>query len=147
MSRVAGGPGGDAPAGASRPVARRQRAARRPATVAEELFWDLAGPLLADPAVQRSTMMGLPCLRFDGRFFASLDRRSGALLVKLPARRVAELIAAGPGEPFAPAGRPFREWLAVPTPDRRRWQALLGEAGALAAGAEASAGQAGAGPG
>lgn len=44
---------------------------------AEELFWDLVQPMYADPAVQRSTMMGLPCIRFTGRFFASLDRRTG----------------------------------------------------------------------
>jgi hypothetical protein len=58
---------------------------------ADELFWDLAEPMYADPAVRRSTMMGVPCVRVDGRFFASLDRRSGALLVKLPADRVRQL--------------------------------------------------------
>lgn len=94
----------------------------------EELFWDLIEPLYADPAVQRSTMMGLPCVRLDGRFFASLDRRTGALLVKLPQDRVQQVIAGGRGEPFAPAGRVFREWVAVPLPDRRRWRALLREA-------------------
>jgi hypothetical protein len=30
-------------------------------------------------------------VRVDGRFFASLDRRNGALLVKLPADRVRQL--------------------------------------------------------
>jgi hypothetical protein len=30
-------------------------------------------------------------------------------------------------KPFAPAGKVFKEWLAVPTPDRRRWRALLNE--------------------
>jgi uncharacterized protein (TIGR02453 family) len=94
----------------------------------EELFWDLVQPLYADPAVQRSTMMGLPCVRLDGRFFASLDRRTGALLVKLPPDRVRQVIADGHGEPFAPAGRVFREWVAVPRPDRRRWRSLLVEA-------------------
>ncbi len=101
---------------------------------AEELFWDLVEPMYADPAVQRSTMMGLPCVRLDGRFFASLDRRSGALLVKLPQQRVGQLIAGGRGEPFAPAGRVFREWVAIPKPDRRRWQSLLAEARRHAAG-------------
>jgi uncharacterized protein (TIGR02453 family) len=98
-----------------------------------ELFWELVEPLYADPAVRRSTMMGLPCVRLDGRFFASLDRRSGAMLVKLPAERVGQLIAAGHGEPFAPAGREFREWVALPRPDRRRWRGLLAEARAHAA--------------
>jgi uncharacterized protein (TIGR02453 family) len=82
----------------------------------EKLFWDLVEPMYADPAVQRSTMMGLPCVRLDGRFFASLDRRTGALLVKLPAARVGELIADGVGEPFAPAGRVFRQWVAIGNP-------------------------------
>ena len=95
---------------------------------AEELFWDLVEPMYADPAVQRSTMMGLPCVRFDGRFFASLDRRTGALLVKLSSERVRQLIGAGHGQPFAPAGRTFREWVAITVPDRRRWQGLLAEA-------------------
>ena len=99
----------------------------------EELFWDLVEPMYADPAVQRSTMMGLPCVRLDGRFFASLDRRSGALLVKLPRQRVAQLIAAGHGAAFAPAGRVFREWVAIPQPDRQRWSTLLAEAKAFAA--------------
>jgi uncharacterized protein (TIGR02453 family) len=99
-----------------------------------ELFWELVEPMYADPAVQRSTMMGLPCLRLEGRFFASLDRRSEALLVKLPADRVGQLIATGDGQPFAPAGRVFREWVALPRPDRRRWRNLLAEARDHAAG-------------
>jgi hypothetical protein len=90
---------------------------------AEELFWDLVEPMYADPAVQRSTMMSLPCLRRDGRFLASLDRRTGALLIKLPAERVRQLIDAGHGQEFAPAGRAFREWVAITAPDRQRWQA------------------------
>ncbi len=109
----------------------------------EELFWELVEPLYADPAVQRSTMMGLPCVRLHGRFFASLDRRSGALLVKLPAQRVAALIAAGHGQAFAPAGRVFREWVALPRPDRRRWRGLLTEARDHAAGTGSAAADAG----
>jgi hypothetical protein len=100
----------------------------------EALFWRLVEPLFDDPAVSRSTMMGLPCVRLDGRFFASLDRRTGALLVKLPEHRVAEMVAAGVGEPFAPAGRTFREWVAVPPAGRRRWADLLAEAKAHAGG-------------
>jgi hypothetical protein len=99
----------------------------------EELFWDLATPLLADGAVARSTMMGFPCLRLHGRFFASVDRTTQALLVKLPADRVAALVASGEGELFAPAGRVFREWVAVPGADRRRWRSLLAQAKRFAA--------------
>jgi hypothetical protein len=108
--------------------------------IGQELFWALVEPLYADPAVRRSTMMGLPCVRLDGRFFASLDRLTGALLVKLPAERVTALVAAGEGEPFAPAGRVFREWVAVPRPDREGWSALLAEARNHAGGVASAAG-------
>ena len=49
----------------------------------EERFWKLAEPLLRRAGVTRSTMMGFPCLRLDGDFFASCDSRSGALVIKL----------------------------------------------------------------
>ena len=90
----------------------------------ERRFWSLADPLLDRPNVTRSTMMGLPCLRVDGAFFASWDRNSGALLVKLPEARVDELVAAGHAEPFAPAGRRFREWAAIPNTRTRTWHTL-----------------------
>jgi hypothetical protein len=73
-------------------------------------------------------MMGLPCLRVHGAFFASCDRRSGDLLVKLPQQRVDELVAAGRAHAFAPAGRRFREWAAVPPEWSRTWRRLLDDA-------------------
>jgi len=92
----------------------------------EERFWALADPLLQEnPDVTRSTMMGLPCLRVNGAFFASCDRNTGALLVKLPASTVDELIAAGTANPFAPAGRRFREWAAIATSRHRDWATRL----------------------
>ena len=42
--------------------------------------------------------------------------------------RVAGLIANGSGTTFAPAGRVFREWVAIPAIDRDLWQQLLAEA-------------------
>jgi hypothetical protein len=92
------------------------------------LYEDLTDDLLYDPAVGRSTMMGFPCVRRAGQFFASFDARTGALVVKLPRERVAELVASGEGDPFAPAGRTFREWVSVPEPDADRWRAILAEA-------------------
>jgi hypothetical protein len=97
-------------------------------TAGEARFWDLAEPLLARPGVERSTMMGLPSLRIRGAFFASCDRRTGDLLVKLPEARVDELVAAGRALPFAPAGRRFREWAAVSSERSRSWKRLLDEA-------------------
>jgi hypothetical protein len=94
----------------------------------EERFWAVAEPLLADPAVTRSTMMGLPCLRVDGAFFASYDRRTGNLLVKAPAARVDDLIARGKAEAFTPAGRRFKEWAAITPEHHRTWTRHLDDA-------------------
>ncbi len=94
----------------------------------EARFWSFADPLLVAPFVTRSTMMGFPCLRVSGRFFASFDRQTGALVVKLPAARVDELIASGQAQPFAPAGRRFREWTSIDASRRAQWSALLDEA-------------------
>jgi hypothetical protein len=93
-----------------------------------DLFWELAGILLARPGVTRGTMMGYPCLRNDGAFFACVERRTGHLVVKLPASRVSQLVASGQALPFSPNGRAFQEWAAVPAPSRVEWAALLDEA-------------------
>ncbi|MEP7177507.1 MAG: hypothetical protein ABI775_00295 [Pseudonocardiales bacterium] len=91
-------------------------------------FWASAEPFLALSGVSRSTMMGLPCLRIDGKFFASYDRRTGNLLVKLDAGRVEEMLATGSEQAFAPAGRRFREWAAITPAQEPSWSPLLLEA-------------------
>ncbi|TDO46720.1 hypothetical protein EV643_110103 [Kribbella sp. VKM Ac-2527] len=101
---------------------------------ARDLYDELTDDLLYDPAVGRSTMMGYPCVRLAGQFLASYDDKSGCLVVKLPSERVAELVKTGTGDHFAPAGKVFREWVAIATIDRRLWQTLLAEAVAFARG-------------
>jgi len=98
----------------------------------DALFWELAEPLMANGA-ERSTMMGHPCLRVHGDFFASLERNTGHLIVKLPADRVNEMIDAGQAEPFAPAGRRFKEWALIPDRDETKWEQLLADAIAFVA--------------
>lgn len=98
------------------------------ASARESLFWELAQELLTEPAVTRSTMMGYPCLRSSGAFFACVERATGNLIVKLPAHRVRELAATGQALPFAPNGRTFRQWAAFPVADPGEWRALLAEA-------------------
>jgi hypothetical protein len=95
---------------------------------ARALYDELTDDLLHDPAVGRSTMMGFPCVRHAGRFFAAYDARGDALVLKLPRERVAELVEAGTGDPFAPTGRVFREWASLPRPDIELWRRLLAEA-------------------
>jgi hypothetical protein len=100
---------------------------------AEELFWRLASELQAeDPRVVEDTIMNGRCLRAGKEFLALVDYKGSGLVVKLRQARVAELVESGVGQPFAPAGRVFKEWVSVPKPDRRRWLALLREAIAFA---------------
>ena len=95
---------------------------------ARGLYDELTEDLLYDPTIGRATMMGYPCVRLAGKFLASYDDKVGRLVVKLPRERVTELIEDGHGDPFAPAGRTFREWVSIPTTDRALWQTLLAEA-------------------
>ncbi|MBE8519258.1 hypothetical protein ILP97_17355 [Amycolatopsis sp. H6(2020)] len=83
---------------------------------------------LARPDVATGTMMGFPCLRVSGAFFASCDHRTGDLIVKLSRDRVQQLIADGVGKPFAPAGRVFREWVLIAGRDEHLWTTLIAEA-------------------
>ncbi len=97
-------------------------------TRARELYDELTDDLLYDPAVGRSTMMGFPCVRLAGRFLASYDTKADVIVVKLPQERVTGLVESGTGEPFAPAGKVFREWVSIPAVDRELWRTLLAEA-------------------
>ena len=102
---------------------------------AEELFWRLAAELQDDDTrIVEGTIMNGRCLRVGKEFLALVDYKGSGLVVKLPKARVGELIESGVGQPFAPAGRVFKEWLSVPKPDRRRWLALLREGVAFVGG-------------
>ncbi|MEL6338455.1 MAG: hypothetical protein AAFQ65_00960 [Myxococcota bacterium] len=95
---------------------------------AELLFWELAAELGdEDPRVVEGTIMGGRCLRVGKEFLALVDYKGSGLVVKLPKERVRELIEAGEGRPFAPAGRVFKEWVAIPTLNEARWRTLLRE--------------------
>ena len=99
---------------------------------AQSLFWALADELhRADPRVVEGTIMGGRCLRVGAEFLALVDYKGSGLVVKLDRARVAALVAAGEGRPFAPAGRVFREWVSVPEVNLDRWLALLREGVAL----------------
>lgn len=95
---------------------------------AEGLFWELAAELRdEDPRVVEGQIMRGRCLRVGREFLALVDYKGSGLVVKLPRTRVEALIADGKGQPFAPAGRVFKEWVSVPKPNRRHWRALLRE--------------------
>ena len=96
----------------------------------EERFAALVRELGGEPGVEPPSAaggrrFGADALRVHGSIFAMLSH--GALVVKLPAPRVAELIAQGAGGPFG-AGKdtPMRQWLTVA--DDADWAGLAREA-------------------
>ena len=94
----------------------------------ESLFWELAAELQAeDDRVVEGTIMNGRCLRVGKEFLALADFKGSGMVVKLPKARVADLIESGVGLPFAPAGKVFKEWVAIPDADRGLWRALLDE--------------------
>lgn len=84
------------------------------------------------PQFEKGTMMGFPCMRRSGHFFASLEKDTGNLILKLPKAQVDEMVAEGTGLAFAPNGRTFKEWVAIPAEDFERWEPLLEQAWAFA---------------
>jgi hypothetical protein len=92
-----------------------------------ERFGALASALLGKPGVTLSESRGFSrdSLMVKGKLFAAV--RGEVLMLKLPAERVAGLIASGQGTPFdANKGRPMKEWvLARMNAD---WDALAREA-------------------
>ena len=89
------------------------------------------------PIGRRLGLAALDPVIVVGAFFASCDRRTGDLLVKLPETRVDELVADGLAHAFAPAGRRFREWAAIAPGRSRTWRRRLDEALAFVEGTNA----------
>ena len=98
----------------------------------ERQFGDLAEHFAGEEGVELPReggrrRFGSDALTVNGSIFAMLTR--GELVVKLPAARVAELVASGNGMPFmAGRGRSMREWVVVAVDDPRDWQTLAREA-------------------
>jgi YjbR len=86
-----------------------------------------------EPGVEHGTGFGRsPGLRVRRKIFAMLV--DGELVVKLPADRCAELVAAGHGRPFRSGGREMREWVAVGDEHADEWLRLAEDAHAFVGG-------------
>lgn len=107
---------------------------RRVVSTADERFAAIVAALGDRPGVTRPGALsasgrgfGSSALRVNGRIFAMVS--GGHLVLKLPAERVAALIAAGTGGTFdAGKGRPMKEWVSISPAKHRRWLALAIEA-------------------
>ncbi len=100
----------------------------------DERFDGLVGELIDRPGVTygkdepgTANRFGSNALKIGGKIFAMLVR--GCLVVKLPRRRVDELVAAGEGTRFDPrGGRPMTEWLVLDPTSTLGWLPLAAEA-------------------
>lgn len=96
----------------------------------EALFEQLVADFSTEPAVAPPSSsggkFGASALKVDGKIFAML--RGGSLVVKLPRRRVDELLASGTGTRFESGhGRVMNEWVSVDTSHGRDWAELARE--------------------
>jgi hypothetical protein len=101
-------------------------------TSPEARFLALASAMLQDEAVTQPERRGFARggLMRHSKLFATL--RGDALLLKLPAGRVAQLIASGHGTAFdANKGRPMKEWVLANR--EADWEGLAREAAAFVA--------------
>jgi TfoX/Sxy family transcriptional regulator of competence genes len=100
----------------------------------KDLYDDAAGQLLAtDQAIEPTRMFGSDGLQVADKTFAMVVK--GALVVKLPAPRVEELITAGSGQRFDPGhGRVMKEWVSLEPGNLQIVIAYMTEAATFVAG-------------
>jgi len=95
----------------------------------EARYQDLVADFVGEPGVTppQGGGFGRSAIRLNGKIFVMFVR--GQLVLKLPAGRVDELIAAGHGERFdANKGTPMREWLTLDAASDQPWLPLAREA-------------------
>jgi len=78
--------------------------------------------------VEKSTMMGTPCLRYRGNFIGMMFDKEGSLIVKLSPQRVNEIIADGLGKEFNFTKKRFKEWVLIPLEFEEKYADYLEEA-------------------
>ena len=100
---------------------------------AREQYDALADEWLRRPEVSLGRSLRNETLTVHGKIFAFL--KDDRLVVKLPAKRCAALLAEGAAVPFESGGRRMKEWVAVPAAaDPGRWRGLMSEAHGYVAG-------------
>lgn len=95
----------------------------------EDRYRQLVKAFAGRPGVSvEGSGFGSDALKVSGRIFAMLDSKR-QFVVKLPKKRVDELVQAGEGTNFdAGKGRPMKEWLALSEESTQDWADLAAEA-------------------
>ena len=112
---------------------RRSDPARRSAATPEQRLESLVARLPGPPVTRKRALVGQGHAVGD-RLFAFIGT-AGRLIAKVPAGTVADLIAAGEGEPVTMGSRTMREWVGIPAdrPDEV-WQDVVAAAHRFVAG-------------
>jgi hypothetical protein len=91
---------------------------------------EVADDLVAqNPGAELTQMMGMPCVKVDGKLIAGFLASEDAMVFKLPdkAAHGAALDLDG-AHLFDPGGRPFKEWVVVPPAHENYWPGLAEQA-------------------
>jgi TfoX/Sxy family transcriptional regulator of competence genes len=94
----------------------------------DQRFQAVVDAFAGDGEVSAGRMFASYGLKVNSKFFAF--EKDGAMVVKLPKARVAELIASGSATPFLRGDTPMAEWTTVPA-ETTNWVALAREAHAF----------------
>ena len=101
-----------------------------------EAYDQIADELLAEnPDVQLGQMMGMPCIKCDGKLIAGIWDEE--MVFKLPdATLRKQALALDGAHLFDPSGqnKPFKEWVQVPAAHADEWPRFADEALRLRAG-------------
>ena len=84
-----------------------------------------------NPGTQLSQMMGMPCVKVDGKLIAGWFASEDAMVFKLPEEKEhADALALGGAHLFDPGGcgRPYKEWVVVPATHAPEWPRLAEQA-------------------
>jgi TfoX/Sxy family transcriptional regulator of competence genes len=104
-----------------------------PDSAAKRFYERRRRDLGADPSISEKKMFGTTALCVDGKVF--MFQWKDALVLKIPAARVDELLTAGQAELFDPGhGRTSKTWAAVFPSAQDRWPDLAEEARAFVRG-------------
>lgn len=95
-------------------------------------YKELASQFAQIAGVEISTMMGTPCLRYEGDFVAMMFDKEDSLIIKVSPERVNEIIANGEGNEFNFTKKRFKEWALIPTEFEERFESYINEALAYA---------------
>lgn len=91
-------------------------------------FVKLTAGFIQQEGITESTMMGTPCLRFNGDFVTMFFDKEDSLIIKVSPERVNELIETGLANEFNYTKKRFKEWALVPIDFQDQYSAYITEA-------------------